>query len=257
MTNSVSFIGSGRVATQMALAFRAANVPILQVYSRNLANAEKLTKLLQEGEAIDDLANFKDESTLNIVAVSDDAIGSIAQNLRLERNLLVHTSGSIPLSALDGAAKKTAIFYPLQSFQLDRVPNWKEIPMFLESAEDANYSVLEYFANKISNTVNRLDSEKRKHLHLAAVFANNFSNFLYQISYELLEKEGLKFEYLIPLLKEMGNRLGAEDPAELQTGPARRGDEKTIAAHIEMLKTHPEYQEIYAHFSALILKKFN
>src|SRR5690554_2138124 len=101
----------------MALAFRAANVPILQVYSRNLANAEKLTKLLQEGEAIDDLANFKDESTLNIVAVSDDAIGSIAQNLRLERNLLVHTSGSIPLSALDGAAKKTAIFYPLQSFQ--------------------------------------------------------------------------------------------------------------------------------------------
>lgn len=257
MKNSVSFIGAGRVTTQMAIAFKEAGIPILQIYSRKLENAQKLTQQLKAGEAIDSLEDFKDESTLSIIAVADDAIEMLANKLNLKQSILTHTSGSIPLEALKNGAVKTAIFYPLQSFQIDKKPDWEEIPFFLESKDESLYQTLEFFAKKLSKTVNRLDSEKRKQLHLAAVFANNFPNFLYHISYKILEEKGLKFEYLIPLLKEMSQRLDGSDPLNAQTGPARRGDIKTIEKHIEMLEGKEDFQKIYQQFSDLILEKFN
>lgn len=254
---SVSFIGSGRVATQMAMAFQNAGISILQIYSREIENAEKLCQLLKEGEGINDLGNFRDESALTIIAVSDDAIAIVTEKLNLKKSLLAHTSGSIPLNAIKNAAKKTAIFYPLQSFQSDRKPDWKEIPIFLEANTEADYKSLEYFAGKLSNTVKRLDSNERRKVHLAAVFANNFPNFLYHIAYDLMKKENLPFEWLIPLLRESADRLNEKDPLLLQTGPARRGDKETIDQHLKMLENNPEYQKLYREMSNLILEKFN
>ncbi|MEX2590109.1 MAG: Rossmann-like and DUF2520 domain-containing protein [Chitinophagales bacterium] len=254
--DSVSFIGSGRVATQMALAFQNAGISILQIYSRKKENADKLCKLLKEGESTDNLSQFRDDSTLTIIAVSDDAIEQVAGKLNLKNTVLAHTSGTIPLSGIEAAATKTGIFYPLQSFQSDRNPDWNDIPIFLEANEEADYKLLEHFAGKLSNTVNRLDSAERKKLHLAAVFANNFPNYLYHIAYDLMRKEDLPFEWLIPLLKEMTARLDENDPALLQTGPARRGDGETISKHLKMLEDQPEYQKLYREISELILKKF-
>lgn len=252
----VSFIGSGRVATQMAQAFDEAGVEVKQIFSRNLQHAEILaSKLKAKPEAIDQLGALNDESDLIIIAIADDAIAEVVTELHFKETVLAHTSGSVPLSALDGAAEKTAIFYPLQSFQTNQKAYWKEIPIFLEAKNEKDYSFLEKMAGYLSNTVARLDSEKRKKLHLAAVFANNFTNHFYHIAYQILSKEEMEFKWLLPLIRNAVDRLNEADPVELQTGPAKRGDQKTIDKHMQMLEGNETYQKLYRDLSQIILSK--
>ena len=227
----VVLIGSGNVAQHLIKAFaKSAIIDVIQVFSRQ---KEAVTSLLDSNKITD---NFNDlaEADLYIIAVSDDAIATVSSQLPFENRLVVHTSGSVPLDALDNKNRKGS-FYPLQTFSKKADIDFSQIPIFLESENETDYELLNSVAELISNKVYKINSEQRKALHVSAVFVNNFVNHLYHIGNEICEENKVPFEVLKPLILETANKIMTLSPKEAQTGPAIRNDEQTIASHLDFL----------------------
>lgn len=227
----VVLIGSGNVAQHLIKAFaKSATIDVAQVFSRQ---KEAVNSLLDSNKITD---NFNDlaEADLYVIAVSDDAIAAVSSQLPFENRLVVHTSGSVSLDALDKKNRKGS-FYPLQTFSKKAEVDFSQIPIFLESENETDFELLEKVAQSISNKVYKINSEQRKALHVSAVFVNNFVNHLYQIGNEICMENKVPFEVLKPLILETANKLMTLSPKEAQTGPAIRNDKQTIASHLDFL----------------------
>lgn len=199
-----------------------------------------MTHLLDSSKITSDYQSLV-EADLYIIAVSDDAIAPISTQLPFENRLVVHTSGSVSIDALDHKNRK-GVFYPLQTFSKNKALDFSTIPLCLESETD--YEFLENVAKSISNEVYKINSEQRKSMHVAAVFVNNFVNHLYQIGNEICEENKVSFEILKPLLLETAQKVLTLTPAAAQTGPAIRNDQKTIASHLAFL-TNENHKNTY------------
>lgn len=249
----ITVIGSGNVATHLAAAFKNAGHNISQVYSRELQNAALLAYHVK-AEPVDDLNQISSETDIFIIAVKDDAINTVAQALAKHQRLIVHTSGATELSALLKFTFKAGVFYPLQTLSKNKEVDFLTVPMCIEGADNDITNELVLLAQTISNKVYHVNSAQRKSLHLAAVFACNFSNYLYGVAQQLLEKQNLEFDLLRPLILETAQKVQGCLPAEMQTGPAVRKDEKTMMDHLEMLNDMPVLQSMYRTLSQEIIK---
>jgi len=249
----ITIIGSGNVATHLGAALKNAGHQIVQVYSRDRRNAALLAYHLKS-EAIDTLDAIIADTGLFIISVKDDAIGEIAKELARYNKLIVHTSGATGLGVLLQYTQKAGVFYPLQTFSKTKEVNLNTVPLCIEGADEKITQTLEELARSISNNIYRVDSEKRRILHLAAVFACNFPNYLYYASGQLLQQHGLDFNMLRPLILETAEKVQEHTPADVQTGPAIRNDEKTMQAHLQLLHDNNELQQVYSLLSQLIIK---
>lgn len=252
----ITIIGSGNVATHLVAAFKNAGHNIVQVYSRDLQNASLLAYHVK-AEAIDGLEQINAETDLFVIAVKDDAIELIAAELPKYDKLIVHTSGATDLQTLLKYTPNAGVFYPLQTFSKTRELNFNTVPLCIEGADEKITSTLNELAFTVSQSVYRVNSDQRKTLHLAAVFASNFPNYLYSVSLQLLAEKQLPFDLLRPLILETAEKVQAHLPASVQTGPAVRNDEKTMAFHREQLKENPDLQRIYELLSQGIIKMDN
>jgi predicted short-subunit dehydrogenase-like oxidoreductase (DUF2520 family) len=248
----ITLIGSGRVATQLGLALAAKHKNIVQVYSRHLESARQLSARV-DAVAIDALSQLSSDSDLYIISVVDDAIAEVAAKLRFSGKIVAHTSGSVPMQVLDGYDWKSAVIYPLQTFAKDKNVDFKNIPICIEAADAETETHLEVLARELSGDVRKVNSEQRMMIHVAAVFANNFTNFMYVMSQELLEKSDLSFDILLPLIRETTDKLNHKFPKEAQTGPAARGDNEVIRKHLKILEDQEGKKIIYQHISKYIV----
>jgi predicted short-subunit dehydrogenase-like oxidoreductase (DUF2520 family) len=240
----VIIIGSGNVAQHLIVAFQnsqnmGTEIDLIQVFSRQ---KESISHLLDLDKITDDLATLE-EADLYIIAVSDDAIADVSSQLPFKNRLVVHTSGSISLNALDNDNRK-GVFYPLQTFTKNKDVDFKTIPICLESENATDFQLLEKVAKMISDKVFAINSEQRKALHVAAVFVNNFTNHLYQIGSEICQENQVPFEILKPLIAETAQKIMVLSPEEAQTGPAKRDDSSTIEAH-EAFLSDENHLKIY------------
>ena len=227
----VIIIGSGNVAQHLIAAFQNSTntgdeIELVQVFSRK---ASTLANVLDANLITTNLADLL-EADLYIIAVSDDAIGSVAAQLAFKNRLVVHTSGSVGLDVLDHNNRR-GVFYPLQTFTKNKAVDFKIIPICLESENSTDFRLLEKVAKVISNKVFAINSEQRKALHVAAVFVNNFTNHLYSIGNEICQENQVPFDILKPLILETAQKIMTIMPQDAQTGPAKRNDLKTIEAH--------------------------
>lgn len=251
----LSFIGAGNLAWHLAPAFENAGHHINEVYSRQNPSARQLVSNLYDAHTHADL-NFADSpSRLFVLAVPDDALEAVCSRLVLPENaIVVHTSGSQPLSALEqwmnvysDVPVQTGVFYALQTFTKGQpFMEFDEIPLCIEATDKGTEDILVGLGQELSNIVYLITSEERQTLHLSAVFACNFTNHLLSIAHELTTANGLEFDLLRPLIREtMRKGLTADNPADVQTGPARRGDLTTIGRHLDQLSAQPELYELY------------
>jgi predicted short-subunit dehydrogenase-like oxidoreductase (DUF2520 family) len=252
----ITIIGSGNVATHLAAAFKNAGHAIVQVYSRDIQHASLLAYHVK-AEAIDDLTHITPETDLFVIAVKDDTIETVVSALAKHQKLIVHTSGATDLQTLLKYTQHAGVFYPLQTFSKTKEVNFNAVPLCIEGANDQITSQLNELAYTITQNVYRINSEERKTLHLAAVFANNFPNYLYNMAQQLLEERQLPFDLLRPLILETAAKVQQHLPGEVQTGPAIRNDEKTMATHLQQLAGKPELQELYQLLSQGIIKMDN
>ncbi len=262
----ISFIGSGNVAWHLSQAFEDKGHHICEIYSRQLINAKALVSKLFDAQSFTKLDFGKSEAELFVLAVRDDAFSEVLDQLILpENSILVHTSGTKSLDLLLNWVEQTedesinvGIFYPLMTFTKNKKLNFSEVPICLEAPDKPTENILIKLGQEISDIVYLVDSNERKILHLAAVFSNNFVNHLLAITQDILVDNELEMKLLKPIIKEtISKALLAEDIYDVQTGPARRGDQKTIKSHIELLKTNPQNEKIYRVLSESIFKTYN
>jgi predicted short-subunit dehydrogenase-like oxidoreductase (DUF2520 family) len=251
----ISFVGAGNVAWHLAQAFEGAGHIICEIYSRDSQHARQLTSLLYDAAIQPDLNFSESEADVLLLATTDDAFESIMPRIVLPPDvLLVSTSGSRSLADLQHMVDiysdvpvRTGVLYPLQTFTKGVSLDYSQIPFCIEATEEEAENQLLALAETISSNVHLGDTEERRNLHIAAVFACNFTNHLYSIAYDLLKQEKLPFDLLRPLIRETTHKaLLSEDPALMQTGPARRSDWATTSRHLDYLQAvNPEWTAIY------------
>ena len=249
---NIVLIGSGNLATHLGSAFKLAGQNISQVWSRDINHARILADTLA-AVPIDNMLDLDRRSDLFIIAVKDEAISELAKKLNLSDQLLVHTSGSTALSALESASSKIGVFYPLQTFSKDKTVDFRQIPILIEANSPEVLAIIRPIAERLSEKIIELNSEQRKTLHLAAVFACNFTNHLIGIAKELLDQKGLNFELLKPLIEETFSKLAFNDPAMVQTGPAIREDKAILQSHMDLLKNNSALSDLYKKLSQSIV----
>jgi predicted short-subunit dehydrogenase-like oxidoreductase (DUF2520 family) len=236
----VSIIGSGNVAQHLIVAFsKTTDIELVQVFARKDAAVAHLTS----PDKI--YTNFNDiiAADLFIIAITDDAITEVSAAIPFSNQLVVHTSGSVSMEAIDNKNRQ-GVFYPLQTFSKSKEVDFKTIPICIETKNEKDFQILEKVAKSISNKVYKINSEQRKALHIAAVFVCNFVNHLYQIGNDICIENDLPFDILKPLIQETANKILTLSPNQAQTGPAKRKDTQTINAHLSFLSDDNQ-KEIY------------
>ncbi len=244
---AVTIIGSGNVATHLYKALASDKKPILKI--EEVSTEKRVEVTLVNSRTLE---NLPDHSDIILISVKDDAIAEVAEKVKGKASIIAHTSGSVRMEVLGNYAEHFGVFYPLQTFSKDKQLEYHNIPFFIEGDSQATVKALRDLANEISTEVFEADSNKRKKLHIAAVFACNFSNHLVAIADELLKEEDMDYRVLMPLLKETVKKLESLRPIDAQTGPAVRKDKTVMAAHEEMLNSEPHWKAIYTLLSSSI-----
>ncbi|MDO4729475.1 MAG: DUF2520 domain-containing protein [Bacteroidota bacterium] len=247
---SVTIIGAGNVA------FHLMNVLTENEKSevKQLYNRSGFTSDFQhfKVDKITDLSHLK-PSDICIIAVKDEAISEISEQLPFSGNLVVHTSGNTSVKLINNCNRR-GVFYPLQSFSKTKPIDFQKVPICIEAENDQDYQLLKRLASIFTDRIYQMDSHQRKMLHIAAVFANNFTNHLIEISYKICEKNHIPTQILAPLIDETFEKLQKLSPYEAQTGPAKRGDMQTLKSHFSLLDANQK--EIYKIITNSILDTY-
>jgi predicted short-subunit dehydrogenase-like oxidoreductase (DUF2520 family) len=245
----IIIIGSGNVATHLGLALKAARHKIVQVYSRSESSAKTLGKKLSAGYTTD-VKNISSEAEIYILAVSDHAIKDVLHEIRNEKSeirnsIMLHTSGSVSSGVFEKTIKNYGVLYPVQTFSVKHPVNFKNIPVCIEANNALAQKKITALAKTITKKIHYINSDQRKKIHLAAVFANNFSNHLFAIAEHILKRENISFDLVRPLILETAMKVQNGSPLQMQTGPAKRGDAGVIEEHLKMLGNKKALREIY------------
>lgn len=250
---TVLIIGTGRMAQHLGRALHGSGRCLAGVAGRNLGHARQLAERLGcQGYALNGPLPSAD---LRVLAVSDDAIGAVAAALPDDGTPVVHLSGTRPLDLLLPHARR-GVMWPVQSFSPGTPVDFAEVPVVIDAADAATLNQLERLAASLSGTIVRVDAEQRQRLHLCAVLTSNFPAFLLREAQRLLTTHGMDPQLLLPLWRATAQK--AAQHADLSvTGPARRGDTGTMAAHLRLLEDEPELRRAYAAISDLILHTYH
>ena len=251
----IVFLGSGNLATNLSLALKAAGEDIIQIFSRTKENAQALADKLHCASCTS-INDIRTDADVYIFSVKDDALPSLIKQLtehlanshhltpNTQHPIFLHTAGSVPMSVFSDntltpnthhPSPNYGVLYPMQTFSKDRSVNFREIPCFIEASDNNTLGAIKTLASKISDHVLEMSSEKRRKLHLAAVFACNMTNHCYRLAEKVLEEEGIDFSLYLPLIQETANKVKELSPRKAQTGPMVRYDKTIMDAQISLI----------------------
>ena len=242
-------IGSGNVAFHLANAFVENNINLIQIFGRNEADLKQISTNTNVPFSTKNLV----EADIYIIAVNDGAVEEVSSLIKLKNCIVAHTSGSLPKEILKGKYNK-AVFYPLQTFSKSKILDYQKIPFFLEAEDQSGFLALKDIALQISDNVETSTYEKRKFVHLSAVFACNFVNHLYARAKEIADAHEIPFHYLYPLIEETTQKIQEINPKDAQTGPSVRNDVRITKMQEELLDG--EHLKIYQTMNESIKKMY-
>lgn len=232
----IGLIGAGNLMTNLGNALVSVkDNEIVQVWSRTECSARTLASILKTSFTTD-IDNVS-EAGVYILAVKDSALESLIPVLTKHHPdaLFLHTAGSMPIDVFKGYAKNYGVLYPMQTFSKNKEVNFKEIPVFVEANNEDSLQVVKRLAATVSDHLYELSTEQRKYLHLAAVFACNFTNHCYDLAAKVLEPHGIPFSVMLPLIDETARKVHELSPHDAQTGPAVRYDENVINRQMALI----------------------
>lgn len=238
----ITIIGRGNVGTHLHKAFSNSGVDCSLSDSREMANLQA--------------------SDIYIICVKDDVIGEVAARLKeklgseADKAVVVHTAGTKPMSLLEDCFANYGVLYPMQTFSKTKALDYAEIPIFLEASNESTLAAIRELANTTFSNIKELSSAERKVLHIAAVFSSNFTNHMVTLADEQLKTIGLDYTVMLPLLKEVTDKLFHLPPQQAQTGPAVRKDLSVVNEHISLIDD-ADTREIYQKISESIMKRSN
>lgn len=255
----IVIIGSGQLSSHLMneLATKKNTVQILQIFNhRASSHAKKVAKKV-DATFVNNYSQIVTNADVYLIAVKDEAILEVAKNLSSLNlsGIIVHTSGSTDISVLSEVSKNSGVFYPLQTFTKDAQIKWSETPILIEASNKKTLHTLKKIAIIFSQNIKVVDSKKRLILHLSAVFANNFTNALFCVAYQLIENNLSKKDskLLSPIIQQSFKKLETLHPLKTQSGPAKRNDKVVMQKHLEILRSNKQLADIYKQLSHLII----
>jgi len=249
----VVLIGAGNLATQLGLAMKRNAIEVIQVCDRTPANGLRLAKKLG-AEYVQDPGQLLYHADLYILSISDKAIAQVAERINLPDRLVIHTSGSVGMDVLKKVSPRIGVWYPLQTFSKHRRISFRGIPVCVEAGNINDQKSLVELGTLLSGNVHLIDSNQRRVVHMTAVFANNFTNFMFAIAEDLLHTYQIPFDLLKPLIQQTAENVRHEELFRHQTGPAIREDLAVMEEHLGILEQHPAYRDIYELISRSIIQ---
>lgn len=247
---NIVLLGTGNLSRHLFEAFsKAKGVDVIQVVGRNLND---LAWFSHHTAVSNDFSEIFD-ADVYLISVKDDAIAEVSGFLAKKKGIVAHTSGAMAMNAIQ--AHKKGVFYPLQTFSKGRKVDFKTIPICIEASDTASLNKLSQLGRCVSENVREIDSTQREKLHLAAVFVNNFTNYLYGVGESICLENEVSFDLLIPLILETAQKVQDLSPTKAQTGPARRNDEKSMQKHLELL-TDKHTKSLYTLLSQAIKETY-
>jgi predicted short-subunit dehydrogenase-like oxidoreductase (DUF2520 family) len=253
-TRKIVLVGAGKVASQLSLALFRKGYEIMGVYNRTASKGLRLAKRLNAGYE-PEIGRLTQMADLYIVAVSDSAIPEITGQLRVKDKLVAHTSGMLGMEILSQSSSNTGVFYPVQTFSGRSRVNFSKVPVCIEGNTENSARQLTEVARTITEIIHFPDHRQRQILHLSAVFASNFTNYMYSVAEEILLGHDLDFNLLKPLIQQTARNTRHNRIFQYQTGPAVRGDHPVIAQHRALLKDRPDLLEMYNVLTSNIIKQ--
>lgn len=252
--NSIVILGAGNVALHLTRALLQNTINVRQIFNRTLSKAQEI------GEAnrisYTDKISEIEKADLYIIACADGGIEEFSHYIPYDDVLVVHTSGSTPMSTMKGDYRK-GVIYPLQTFSKGRTMRYDNIPFFIETEHEADKVALMEMCKRISNEVHELGFEQRMQVQMCGVWANNFVNHMYAIAGGICERNNLPFDVLQPLIQETAAKMLVMEPKEAQTGPARRGSDVIINRHLEVLQNDSHLLQIYQILTDSIKREYD
>jgi predicted short-subunit dehydrogenase-like oxidoreductase (DUF2520 family) len=247
----IILVGAGKLATNLAFTLKKKGFTILQVYNRTREPGTKLAKKISS-IYIDDLRKLSSKADLYALAVSDSALQEVSERIHLRNQMIIHFSGTADISILRESSSNYGVIYPPQTFNL-RSAGFLNIPLCIEANNSESEKKLSAFAATLSDKIFTVSSDQRRTIHLSAIFASNFTNFMYSIAEDLLSGKNLPMTILAPIIEKTKTNAMQKNIFSLQTGPAIREDHQMIKTHLDILSKKLEFMEIYRIISQSII----
>ena len=248
----IAIVGYGNLGFHLLNHLQTAGHSITQIFTRDKSKYQLSGNTT---EFISDLKMLNSDADVYLLSVKDDALIEVASQITLDKKIVAHCSASVEMEVLQHCTENFGVFYPLQSFTRNVAIDFTHIPILIEGVNEKTITVLKEIASSLSEEVLQVNQQQRLAVHVAAVFANNFSNHLFSVAEEILNKENISYKILLPLIEETVRKVKEHSPSQIQTGPAIREDEKTIAKHLDYLSSNEELQKLYALLTVKIKSK--
>ena len=249
----IALIGAGRLATNFAFTLKKKGYTILQIYNRNRKAGMNLAEKVS-APYIDDLQKLTHKADLYALAVKDSSLKEVSEKIHLKNQMIIHFSGTADIDLLKDSSSNYGILYPPQTFTKRQTTGFNNIPLCIEANNTKSEGKLLAFAETLSDKIFKVSSDQRKIIHLSAIFASNFTNFMYAISEDLLTENNLPMNLLEQIIEKTATNARRKNIFRLQTGPAIREDFEIIKTHLDLLSEKPDYKEIYRIISESIIK---
>jgi len=241
----LGFIGAGTVGNALAIRLNEKGYPVVAVYSRTRASAERLAQSIKDCRVCATNQEVADLADLVFITTPDAAIPVVVAEIRWHpgRNV-VHCSGADSAETLSPArtfGAQIGAFHPLQTFAsvkqaIDNIAG----STFAIEAEEPLKTTLKELAAALSGTFIELKASDKVVYHAAAVIACNYLVTLVKLADDLWQTFGVPRDQatqaLLPLLRGTLNNISAVGVPQCLTGPIARGDVGTVRKHIEALK---------------------
>ncbi|MEN8230054.1 MAG: DUF2520 domain-containing protein [Bacteroidota bacterium] len=240
--------GAGNVATHISRHLHFAGHSIACVYSRTHKSAAMLAEEVGSvGTALPGEVPLS--ADFFIVCVPDRVISDVVLKFQDRKGIWMHVSGTSSIKVFEGFQSQYGVLYPLQTMSKERTLSLEETPILVEGSSPESLEAIKMLASAISRNVHEMNSASRQLIHMAAVFANNFSNHMVHLAQQILQEEEVDVTLLDPMLKETFSKMSEMGAAAAQTGPALRGDQETMQKHLDLLTKHPEWEKLYTFIS--------
>lgn len=255
---NIVIIGTGNVAYYVASSFQTTkSVNLAQVFNHRSSKEAKQFSKQFHCDLVTKYSDINTQADIYIIAVKDDVITEVVKKLAplMLKGLVVHTSGSVDISVLKNASQNNGVYYPLQTFYKGANINWQTTPLLVEGNSKSVETKLKQLASLVSKKVKVVDSNNRLQIHLAAVFACNFTNAMYVSAYQIIENNiGKKdTDLLLPIMQHSFQKLEKIHPVKAQTGPAMRDDKLVMKKHLDLIKHNKQLTQVYKTLSDLIV----
>lgn len=247
----ISIIGAGNVGLNMFETLRKKkDVKLVSLFNRSI---EKILRYRKKVFITNNINEIK-KSDIYIISTKDDSIKKISEKIIGRDGLIVHTSGSTEMKILS-IHKNFGVFYPLQTLTEGKIADFKKIPICVEANNEINYKILKKLTKITGSKYYQVDSKQRIALHVSAVFACNFTNYLFSKAYDICRSNKIPFDILFPLIRETLGKIEENNPSEIQTGPAIRKDLSTIKKHLNFINSKNS-KKIYSILTQEIIKNY-